>query len=246
MTSRTTIPAWTPTAMALLVLLATYQIWIRPTEQRTASVEQQIRQTRAQVSALEGQIARDRAVETVPLPITKVAFDRQWPDVIAEVQRGGYLFQAVTFAGAAPLSLGATGSPPAGGIAAPTATANTDVAPGPPGPRPARQSPSAGAFSNPRTPGVAAGPPVTPLEITTRLTGSYLALDDTLHRIASFLPLWSWRSLHLSSQQDAADIAITVDAVVPIVGPVAAADTGPARTGQPFAPPPPGPTRQQP
>jgi hypothetical protein len=198
---RQKLPAWVPVALAAALAFGIYGLWVRPTQARIAVAEQQLRQARQQAGSLEAQILRDRAVPLVPLPVTKAAFDRLWPDVVARAQAAGYALQGVTFAAAPPLSLPAPAEP------------------GGPG--------AAGA--------------VTPLEIMARFTGRYLPLDETLGRMQSVLPLWSWRSVHISARQGNAEIAITVDGVVPVEGRIAGT-RGPAapRPSPALPPPPPG------
>jgi hypothetical protein len=199
---RITMPAWVPMALAAVLLAGLYGLWVRPTQARIAAAEQRLRQAEQQAGSLEAQIRRDQSVPPVPLPVTKAAFDRLWPDVVARAQAEGYALQGVTFAAAPPLS-------PSG---------------------PADES----------APGAAAGA-VTPVEITARFTGQYLPLDETLTRMQGVLPLWSWRSIHISVQQGSAEIAITVDGVVPVEGWIAGT-RGPAvrRTVPTLPPPPPG------
>jgi hypothetical protein len=190
-TRRPALPAWAPVALAVLCFGALYGLWVRPTQARIAVAEQRLDQARRQAASLGAEIARDRAVPPVPLPATKAAFDRLWPEVVARAQDAGYAFQGATFAVAPPLSGGAG---------------------------------------------------VTPLEITARFTGRYLPLDETLARMEGVLPLWSWRSIHISAQQGTeagAEITIAVDGVVPVEGQVAAPGIPALHRAAPAPPPPP-------
>jgi hypothetical protein len=202
---RQKLPTWVPVALAAALAFGIYGLWVRPTQGRIAVAEQQLRQARQQAASLEAQILSDRAVPPVPLPVTKAAFDRLWPDVVARAQAAGYALQAVTFAAAPPLS-------PSG---------------------PADES----------APGAAAGA-VTPVEITARFTGQYLPLDETLTRMQDVLPLWSWRSIHISAQQGSAEISITVDGVVPVEGRIAGTRGPAVRRPSPALPPPPLPGKR--
>jgi len=82
---------------------------------------------------------------------------------------------------------------------------------------------------------------VTPLEVTARFTGQYLPLDETLSRMQSVLPLWSWRSVLISPQQGTGEISITVSGVVPVHGRIRSVRAPAARrAAPPVVPPPPG------
>ncbi len=200
MTRRTAIPAWVPAALAAALFAGLYGLWVRPTQARIAAAEEQLRQARQQAGSLEVQIQRDRAVPPVPLPVTKAAFDRLWPDVVARAQAAGYALQGVTFSAAPPL----------------------------PSPGPSEGGAAAGA--------------ATPLEITARFAGPYLPLDEALRRMQSVLPLWSWRSIHVSAQQGVqggAELSVAVDGVVPVEGQIAGPRGTVPRTPAPAPPPPP-------
>jgi hypothetical protein len=217
---RQKLPTWVPVALAAALAFGIYGLWVRPTQGRIAVAEQQLRQARQQAASLEAQILSDRAVPPAPLPVTKAAFDRLWPDVVARAQAAGYALQAVTFAAAPPLApAGATGSS------------------GPPAPE---QGPTGAGEPE----GTATLGPATPLEITARFTGRYLPLDETLSRMRGVLPLWSWRSIHISAQQGNAEIAITVDGVVPVEGRIAGTRGPAVRRPSPALPPPPLPGKR--
>jgi len=230
------LPVWAPAAAAVVIGLAMQSLWIRPMQARIVDVERRLSEERAQAGTIAAQIARDRGLPVLPSPLTRNVFDRRWPGIIAGAQAAGYTFQAVTFAAAPPLSVSGAPSVPAG--------------PGAPSPvEPAGLRPSGGAVTpappaaprlGPAQEPIAAAPPqpVTPIDITARLAGAYLPLDETLSSMQRVLPLWSWRSLHIAAQQDAAGVTVTVEGVVPIDGP-ARQDGRPVTPPLTPAPPPP-------
>lgn len=87
------------------------------------------------------------------------------------------------------------------------------------------------------------------LEITLRLSGPYLALDDTLTAIREAIPLWAWRQLEISTQADQASLQVMAIGVIPLSGPAGLlrpARPQPAPGGTvPALPPPPSPPGQR-
>lgn len=79
-------------------------------------------------------------------------------------------------------------------------------------------------------------PRVSAAEISVRLSGPYLGLDDTLSEIASLFPLWSWKTLEISGSPGKDEVRVTVTAAVALSSP----SPPPARSLPP-PPPPPGP-----
>jgi len=88
------------------------------------------------------------------------------------------------------------------------------------------------------------------LTLTLRLTGSYLAMNDTLITINKMIPLWSWRTLEVQSQTGT-DVTVVATGVLPLTGaPVVGVGTAPTQPTQPGqqgpTPPPAPPSRQAP
>jgi hypothetical protein len=97
---------WIPAALAAALAVGLYTAWIRPTQARIDAAEQALRSARQQAASLQAQIARDRAVPPVPLPVGKPEFDRLWPDVVQRAQAAGYRLESVAFSAAPPLPVG--------------------------------------------------------------------------------------------------------------------------------------------
>jgi hypothetical protein len=212
-------PIWAPIPLAVVIGAGIYGLWIRPTQARIALTMEQLQEARQQARSLEGQILQDRTFPPMPTLVTQAAFDRLWPTAIARAQMAGYTFQGATFAAAPPLSVTTSGRAPS----APGTSVETN---------PALTAPSDVVWTD-------AAEAVMPLELTAKFTGTYLALDETLTQMRSVLPLWSWRSIAISSQQGSAEVAVTMVGVVPVDGRVGRR-RGAARPRPIFAPPPPG------
>lgn len=73
------------------------------------------------------------------------------------------------------------------------------------------------------------------LLVTVRLTGPYLALDDTCAMVSQLVPLWSWRTLQITVPQESHAIDVTVAGALPLAG-AAASTAGPGVVQRPPLP----------
>jgi hypothetical protein len=80
-------------------------------------------------------------------------------------------------------------------------------------------------------------PRVSAAEITVRLAGPYLGLDDTLSEIASLFPLWAWKTLEIAGSPGKDEVRVTATAVVVLSSPPA---SPPRSLPRPPSPPGPG------